>query len=129
MNTGDVYYWETAKAKGHETRRKYHIYICDADWADDVTFMFICSISYTGDFAITKDECPFLKNDESYISCSAPVLYTETEIKSLSVKMQKVGSLPKSTLRRLLNHILDSETLERQYIKRISEAIAAALRA
>ncbi len=41
MKTGDVFYWDTNKAKGHFLRKKYHIFICPVDWMNDNTFFYI----------------------------------------------------------------------------------------
>ena len=82
MNTGDVYFWPTRKVKGRVERDKYHIYICDDDWEDGITFLFICSANYYGDFLLTQTDCEFLEKEESFISCTSPIFYSESELKS-----------------------------------------------
>ena len=124
MKTGDVFVWTTTKATGHATRKKYHIYICDGDWADGVLFLFICSAHYPEDFAISQKDFPFLEK-ESSISCSSPVLYTDAELGKF--KPQKVGSCPAYILSALCNHIAASETLEGRHIRKICEALHKAL--
>ncbi len=96
MKTGDVYYWDTDKAKGHASRWKYHIFICEMNWEFDTTFLFICSDNYPGAFRIWKSDCVFLPKEESFISCSGPVQYTDTELASYSIEFR--GKIPDTIL-------------------------------
>jgi hypothetical protein len=123
METGDVFEWVTTKALGHETRRKFHVFICEGDWADDDLFLFVCSVEYMGDFPITTAECPFLSYD-SFISCSYPVFYTAMELAGFNPK--KIGRLPPEVIRKLAVHVADSETLEHRHIVKIYTALTAA---
>jgi hypothetical protein len=121
MNLGDIFYWVTSKAIGHNSRPKYHIYICRPDWVDDHTFLFINKGMYGEDFKITKKEYPFLAYGESYISCNAVISYSDTELSSFA--KAPIGKLLKSHLRALSHKIADSKTMELQQIKRICEAL------
>jgi len=124
MNLGDIYYWITDKAIGHDSRPKYHIYICAPDWVDDHTFLFINKARNVDDFRITKTEYPFLTFPESYISCSGVVSYTDTELATFDPKL--IGQLSEEHLRALFNAIAGSRTMERAQIKRLCNALQKA---
>lgn len=121
MRTGEIYFWTTNKAKGHQERDKYHIFICNDDWQDGITFLFICSQNYFGDFPITKAEYNCLPNEESFISCSDPVFYTPEELQAFSAK--PIGRLTKDFMKMLANHLASSETMENRHIVRICKAL------
>jgi hypothetical protein len=121
MKTGDIFYWDTNKAKGQDQRNKYHIFICPADWQEDNTFLFICSVSYFGDFKITKEDWAEMPKTESSIGCSSPVFYSDSEL--TEYKISCVGRLTVACMKRLAKHVQDSETLERRYINRILTAL------
>jgi hypothetical protein len=125
MRTGEVYIWKTKKAKGYDERDKFHIFICNDDWQDGITFLFICSAHYFGDFTVTQADCPFLKKEESSISCGRPVFYSPPELEEY--EPQLVGRLSSDCMKRLFNHIAQSETMEARHIKRVCAALAAAV--
>lgn len=124
MKTGEIYCWDTDKAKNHAQRKKYHIFICAADWQDDNTFMFICSSTYFSDFEITKADWKEMPKERSAISCSSPIFYSDAEL--TCHKIPPVGKLTVECMKRLARHVQDSETLERRYIRKIVEALHAA---
>jgi hypothetical protein len=121
MKTGDVFEWVTTKARGHQVRTKWHVYICASDWADDELFLYICSDNYLGDFEIQRSECNFLQKNTSYISCRAPIFYTDDELAAF--KPRKIGVLSPPVLRRLHGHVAASITLEQRYILKIGNAL------
>lgn len=58
MKLGEIYVWETEKAKGHDSRRKYHVFICEADSLGENTFLFISRNDFFDDYEIAKrDYC------------------------------------------------------------------------
>jgi hypothetical protein len=124
MKTGEIFFWETKQVKGHDQRRKYHIFICPADWQEDNTFLFICSIRYFGDFNITQADWKEMPKSESAISCSSPVFYTDSDL--AGYKISSVGRLTVDCMKRLARHVQNSETLEQRHIRRITAALHAA---
>jgi hypothetical protein len=55
MELGDIYYWETDRVSGYDTRFKYHVFITAGDWKfDGNVFLFINKADYGGDYKITK---------------------------------------------------------------------------
>ena len=85
MNLGDIFYWVTEKAKGHDSRPKYHVYICPADGWDDHTFLLINKAPWGDELKITKADYSFLEYD-SYVGCNGVVSYTDAELNASSVK-------------------------------------------
>lgn len=124
MKTGEIYCWDTDKAKNHAQRKKYHIFICATDWQDGNTFMFICSSTYFSDFEITQADWKEMPKDGSAISCSSPAFYSDAELNSYKISL--VGRLTVECMTRLARHVQDSETLERRHIRKIAAALHAA---
>ena len=67
MKVGEIYYWVTDKAVGYSTRPKYHVFICEADWEEENTFLFISKTNYNGDYAISNINYNFLPLPISYV--------------------------------------------------------------
>jgi hypothetical protein len=59
MNPGDIFHWQTTKAKGYNLRPKDHIFICRTDSKNNV-FLFISKGERDGDYKITKPPYSFL---------------------------------------------------------------------
>jgi hypothetical protein len=125
MNVGEIFYWVTDQAKGHESRPKYHLYICEGDWEEDNTFLFISKADYGGDYKIKKADYPFFELDESYISCGSIVTYSDDRLSKFDQK--PLGKLSKQHLGELHQAILDSDTMEGRLIKRVCNAIRPAI--
>ena len=123
MKLGDIFYWITEKAIGHESRSKYHIYICPPDHLDDHTFLLINKVAWGDDLKITKAECSFLQYD-SYIGCNGVVTYTDAELALLENK--PVGQLSRQHLQALFNILADARTMERMQAKRLCNALKEA---
>ena len=85
MKTGEIFIWETKKAKGHDLRSKYHIFICPVDWQEGNTFLFICSDNYFGDFKITQEDWVKMPKPESFISLRSPAFYTDEELAEYTI--------------------------------------------
>jgi hypothetical protein len=124
MKLGQVFYWETDKAKGHDKRFKYQVFICDDDWEAGYTFLFISSDDGGGDYRITNPPYKFFPKSESYVSCSSIVTYDEDELDQIG---KAVGQLTAEHLKELHDAILSSFLMEQRYIKRVCNAIRAGL--
>lgn len=120
MKTGDIFYWNTGKAKGYESRQKYHVFICESDWKEDNTFLFISSNDYFKDFRITKRDWAKMPKEESFIGCN-PVFYSDEELRRYSIA--QIGSLTLACMQRLALHVQDSEVMETRYIAHIAAAL------
>ena len=123
MNLGEVFYWVTEKAIDHDSRPKFHIYICEADAWDDHTFLLINKSPWGDELMITKAEYAFLDYD-SYIGCNGVVSYTDAELAPLD--KNRVGQISKKHLQDLFNILADPRTMERMQAKRLCNALKAA---
>ena len=122
MKTGSIYKFVTAKARGHVTREKYHIFI-DKDQNGKSVFLFINSENYFNEgFELKKSDYSFFSNPASFIGCTSTVSYTTQDIQNISEK-NCVGVLKKEHIEKLENHILNSEVLELGEIKFICAAL------
>jgi hypothetical protein len=120
MKLGEVFIWETDQALGHQTRNKFHIFICEEDAADGHTFLFISSTDYGSDFQILQTDYGFLTHD-SFISIGRIVCYTEIQLAAF--KKKSVGQISKEHLQQLFNVVQGSETMEVKDIKRVCNAL------
>jgi hypothetical protein len=124
MKLGEIYVWDTDKAVGHDSRKKYHVFICPADWREGHTFLFISKADYGGDFAISNDDYKFLPIPVSYVSCTSIVCYTDQEL--ADCKSQLVGQLLVEHMKALFNAVQGSEIMEQRNILRVCNALRAA---
>jgi hypothetical protein len=124
MNIGDIFYWITDHAVGHDSRPKYHVYVCPADWVDDNTFLFINKGMYGEDYTVTKADYPFLEYD-SYISCFGTTSYSDQEISAFDQTSK--GSISKAHLNDILLLVDKSRVMERLQKKRICAALQKAI--
>lgn len=123
MNIGDIYLWETDRAKGHALRRKFHMYVGEAGWKDDGhAFLFISSNDYGGDFKILQSDYAFLTKEFSYISCNGIVVYPASEINGYAPI--KVGSLRPADAAALHSALAGSDTMEQWQIHLCCGAVA-----
>ena len=123
MNVGDIFVWETDRAIGYVSRTKYHIFVCEADWRSDNTFLFINSKDYGRDFCIRRAVYSFLSYD-SFVSCGSVVSYSDDELNSISPT--PIGRLSIDDIRALHDAIAASEKMEARQIKRICNALRTA---
>lgn len=121
MKLGEIYYWTTDKALGHDKRPKYHVFICPEDGMDGNTFLFISKSDYGGDYKILKIDYSFLTFECSFISCGSIVCYTDEELKGYTIKA--VGQLSRDHLIGLRSSILNSDTMEQRHILRVGNAL------
>jgi hypothetical protein len=123
MKLGDVFYWITEKAIDHDSRPKYHIYICAPDGWDEYTFLLINKATWGNELKITKADYPFLQYD-SYVGCNGVVTYSDAELEPLEKK--PIGQLTKEHLKALFNILADPHAMERMQAKRLCNALKAA---
>jgi hypothetical protein len=120
MNVGDIFVWDTNKAKGHDSRKKMHVFICVGDWSEDNTFLFISSIDYEGDFPISASDYEFLTHD-SFVACHSQVTYSDEYLAKCSPAL--VGRLLPKDIGALHDTVAASEKMEGQHILRICAAL------
>ena len=127
MQTGEVYKWATTQARSHQTRNKYHIFICEHPIHQNV-FLFINSENLFNqhDFEIVKSDCPFLPNPSSFISCTNIVCYEHREIIHL-VPSTCVGQLTVDCMTRLASHLAGSHTMASGEINIVCSALNAVI--
>jgi hypothetical protein len=123
MRLGEVYLWETDRAQGRDTRRKYHVFIGD-DVDGNKVFLFINTADWYNDYKITQANYSFLTYD-SFVGCSAAVTYTAAEITAASPNL--VGELGKADLKGLRDAIIAAETMEQRDASFVCGSLAAAL--
>ena len=125
MNVGEIYVWDTTQAIGHEVRRKYHVYLCEAGWrADGHAFLFISSANYGSDYQICSADYPFLVRN-SFISCAGIVTYSDKEI--AAANPMRVGVISKVHLSGLHRAIAGSETMVGWQIAMCCDALKKSL--
>lgn len=62
MKTGDIYQWRTKKARGHDSRKKYHVFVINHK--NKNVFLFINSVNYFGEgFELKKENYSFFSKD------------------------------------------------------------------
>jgi hypothetical protein len=124
MLVGEIYFWETDKAKGHDSRDKYHLYIGECPWEDGHAFLFINKADYGGDFPLHKTDYDFFPLDVSYVSLSGIVPYTDTELKDASPGLK--GRLTKAHIQDLFNAVAGCKTMVNREILLVGNALKAA---
>jgi hypothetical protein len=124
MKTGEIYRWVTGKARGHASRPKIHIFICEDDWQFGHTFLFVNSDDYGQDFKIHQadyDNC--LTKPISFISCSDPVFYSTEELEGFAID-GPLGVLTPAHAKELFHHLAGHQVMEARSIKRCCNALA-----
>jgi hypothetical protein len=123
MKLGEIFKWQTDKAKGHETRQKYHIFICNSDGQN--FFLFISSLDWFQDYKLVKSpEHEFLDYD-SYVSCSSVIPYSDAELSLFD--STPVGQLTPTNLKELRDALIAAETMPMGDLNIVCKALAAAL--
>jgi hypothetical protein len=123
MNIGEVYFWVTDQAKGHDIRPKFHIYVCPADWVDDHTFLFINKGMYGDDYKLLQADYPAMLSFDSYVSSNGIAAYDDATIKTFDLTVK--GAITRAHLKELMLVLDGSKTLERQQKRRICAALNA----
>lgn len=127
MIVGEIYYWVTDRAIGHQFRPKYHVYVCEGNWREQgQAFLFINSSNYTGaDYGVHQADYPFFTNETSYIGCSALTVYPDEDL--YRFRPQRRGRLTTAHLKELRDAIARSDFMEGWQIRMVCEALNAAL--
>jgi hypothetical protein len=119
LRCGDIYWFDTREVKNRTHKDKIHICVCIAP----THFLFINSKFHSAeDFKITKRDWAEMRNDISYISCSA--LLDDTYFNKDS---RKDGRLSDNALSNLIDHIEKSITLTPKQKDLLVNAIASEL--
>lgn len=124
MQVGEIYFWDTNKAKGRDSRHKYHLYIAESAWDDGHAFLFINKTDYGGDFPISNVDYEFFPLETSYISLSGVVCYTDDEI--TTAKPELKGRLSKGHMQDLFNAVGGCKTMVQREILLVGNALKAA---
>lgn len=93
--------------KNDQGALKYHLCVC----AMKSIFLFVCTRSFDGDYPLSKQICPGLKEEISYISMSR-IIHAESPIQKRSRVFCVVSNL---YLEGLLKHIEVSENMSRRH--------------
>ena len=120
MKIGEIYEWQTNKAKGYDSRKKMQVFICAGDWRDGNTFLFISSERREGDLLILAKYYNFLRYD-SYISCGSIVTYDDGELAAAQPKL--LGRLLPADLRALYQAMSQSEVMVERHKLKICGAL------
>jgi hypothetical protein len=124
MHVGEIYFWNTDKATGHDSRNKYHLYIGDCPWENGHAFLFISKADYGGDFAVYKKDYGFFALDISYVSLSGIVSYTDQELKDAAPQLK--GRLSKDHMQQLFNAVAGCKTMVNREILLVGNALKGA---
>lgn len=124
MNVGEIYYFISTQAAGHNLRPKYHIYIGELGWRlDGQAFLFINRNNFDNDYPLKKSDYGFFTEDVSFVS--GLVSYSASEL--AAANPAKKGALSKQHLKELHDAIAASNTLEGYLINLVCNALRAAI--
>ncbi len=115
MKTGEIYKWQTSKARGHDKRYKYHVFIGKDAQNGNVTLLINSANYFNEGFELRKSDYPFFSNEASYIGCTSSVNYSDKEIQAIPEESYK-GTLNTEHFKQLREHISKSEVLELRFI-------------
>jgi hypothetical protein len=121
MLVGEIYFWDTNKAKGHDSRDKYHLYITESQWDDGHAFLFINKTDYGGDFGLSKTDYPFFPLATSYISLSGVIPYSDGELAAVTPELK--GRLTPAHMKDLFNAVAGCKTMTPREILLIGNAL------
>jgi hypothetical protein len=119
MLVGEIYFWDTNKAKGHDSRDKYYLYICESQWDDGHAFLFINKTDYGGDFALAKADYSFFPLQTSYVSLSGIIPYTDQELAIAVLK----GRLSAAHMQGLFNTVAGCKTMTSREMLLVGNAL------
>src|SRR5712671_1955501 len=103
MLVGEIYYWDTNKAAGHDSRFKYHLYIGESARDDGHAFLFINKADYGGDFALSKNDYSLFPLGTSYIGLGNIVCYSDQELADAAPELK--GRLTAAHMKELFNAV------------------------
>lgn len=114
---GDILYFVTGKVAHSRPKPKYHVCIC----AGAGLYLFINSDPFEGSFKITQADFAKLPKEESFVSCNAPVRYSSSALSGYEVEHR--GRLTNDCLKRLMEHVEQSEVMPEEDIETVVNAI------
>jgi hypothetical protein len=124
MNVGEIYYFISTQAAGHNLRPKYHIYLGELGWRlDGQAFLFINKNNFDNDYPLKKSDYDFFPLEVSFVS--GVVSYSASEL--AAANPVKKGVLSKKHLQGLHDAIAASNTMEGYAINLVCKALRAAL--
>ncbi len=127
MQLGDILYFETNKALGHESRPKYHVYISLGDWRlDGHVFLFINKSDYGSDYKILKVDYSFFELDYSFVGCGGVITYSAHELQSMSPQFK--GRLSTEHIKQLYKCVQDSDRMTGHEIRFVCNSIVDSLK-
>lgn len=121
MLVGEIYFWNTDKAKGHDSRDKYHLYIGESQWDSGHAFLFISKADYGGDFVLAQSDYKFFPLATSYVSLSGIVSYTDQEIAAAAPELK--GRLTSAHMQNLFNAVAGCKTMTPREILLVGNAL------
>ena len=122
MIIGGIYKWATQRARGHQSREKYHIFISETSSSRNV-FLFVNSINYYDEgFELKNNDYPCFPKASSFIGCTSVVIYNNSEISHLSDN-DCLAVLSDTHKQALANHISQSEVMEQRHINLIFSSL------
>jgi hypothetical protein len=124
MLVGEIYFWNTDKVAGHDSRDKYHLYIGECQWEDGHAFLFINKTDYGGDFPLLKKDYNFFPLEVSYVGLGGIVPYTDDELEEYSP--ERKGRLTKEHMQQLFNAVAGCKTMVQREILLVGNALKAA---
>ncbi len=125
MKIAGIYKFVTTKARGHEARVKYHVYIGSEKGKS--VFLFINSENYFGEgFEIRRVDYSFFSKPKSFIGCTGVVSYLSSEIRHLTPE-SFLGVLSQNDIIMLIKHIECSEVMEPRTINYIGKRLKSIL--
>jgi hypothetical protein len=120
MQVGEIYYWDTNKAIGYDSRFKYHMYVGASD--DGHAFLFINKVDYGGDdYPLAKADYGFFALDTSYVSLTGVISYTDNELTAAQPELK--GRLSAADLQGLFNSVAGCKTMTRSEVLLVGNAL------
>ncbi|MCX7313463.1 MAG: hypothetical protein NTV56_17450 [Alphaproteobacteria bacterium] len=124
MLVGEIHIWSTDKAKGHDSRNKYHLYIGECAWEDGHAFLFINSGKYGSDFELLKLDYLFFPLEKNYISLTGIIPYSDRELESMAPVLK--GRLTNQHMKDLFNAVADCKTMPNREVLLVGNALKTA---
>ncbi len=120
MKIGEIYYFVTTKATGHQSRPKYHLYIGELGWRlEGHGFLFINKNNLDDGYPLYKKDYEFFPLEVSFVS--GLVGYDQQELDDSKLKL--CGQLSKTHLSELYRAVSNSEFLEGWVIREVCQKL------
>lgn len=126
MKLGNVLFFTSDQAIGHDQRSKYHVFIERTDdhrATEEYAFLFVSSRCYGNCYPIKQADYGFLEHD-SFISCGGAVFYSREYLAAAGMKL--AGAIQDQHLIELRNHLVDHEFMPGWQIRMVCSVLPAA---